>query len=181
MSKKREDILITAGKLFNKYGFVNVGVDRIISESQVAKMTFYKYFPSKDDLIGECLIERDKLFREGILRAISTNKNEGISKLKSIFDWYGEWFKQEEFFGCMFVKASDELLPDSALERIIVEHKNWLLATIQFILNNMGIKNHELVARQIRVLLDGSIINERVFRDGKAISDAWLAVLKILN
>lgn len=181
MSKKREDILITAGKLFNKYGFVNVGVDRIISESQVAKMTFYKYFPSKDDLIEACLIERDKVFREGISRAINTNKSEGLSKLKSIFDWYGEWFKQEEFFGCMFVKASDELLPDSALERIIVEHKNWLLATIQSILNNMDIKNDELIARQIRVLLDGAIINERVFRDGKAISDAWLAVLKILD
>lgn len=181
MSKKREDILITAGKLFNKYGFVNVGVDRIISESQVAKMTFYKHFPSKDNLMEECLIERDKLFREGILRSISISKTDGLSKLRSIFDWYSEWFKQEDFFGCMFVKASDELLPDSALERIIIEHKSWLLETIQSILNTMDVKNDELIARQIRLFLDGAIINERIFKDGKAISDAWLAVLQILD
>ncbi|NJK45279.1 MAG: helix-turn-helix transcriptional regulator, partial [Pleurocapsa sp. SU_196_0] len=29
-----------------------MGVDRIIAESGVAKMTFYKHFPSKDDLIA---------------------------------------------------------------------------------------------------------------------------------
>lgn len=181
MSKKREDILITAGNLFNKYGFVNIGVDRIISESQVAKMTFYKYFPSKDNLIGECLIEREKAFRNGISKAINTNKSEGLSKLKSIFDWYAEWFKQEDFSGCMFVKASDELLPDSYLEGIIVEHKNWLLTTIQSVLNNMDIKNAELIARQVRMLLDGAIINEKIFKNGEAISDAWLAILRILD
>ena len=72
MSEKKQDILTAAGKLFNEYGFVNVGVDKIISESQVAKMTFYKYFPSKSDLIEACLIERDKLVRDGVLRSINT-------------------------------------------------------------------------------------------------------------
>lgn len=181
MSKKREDILITAGKLFNEFGFVNVGVDKIILESKVAKMTFYKYFPSKDDLIKECLLERDKMFREGILRAINSNNQDGLSRLKSIFDWYNGWFANEDFFGCMFVKASDELLPDSSLEETIIENKKWLLKTIKSILNEMDIENVELVARQIRVLLDGAIINEKIFKDGKAISDSWLAVLAILD
>lgn len=181
MSEKKQDILIAAGKLFNEYGFINVGVDRIISESQVAKMTFYKYFPSKSDLIASCLIERDKLIRDGILKSINTSKENGLSELKCIFNWYNEWFRQEEFFGCMFVKAIDELLLDSSLERIIFEHKNWLLETIKSILNNMGIKNEALIARQIRLFLDGAIINEKVFKDDNAISDAWLAVLKILD
>lgn len=43
MSKKN-DILTTATRLFNQHSFVSVGIDRIIDESQVAKMTFYKHF-----------------------------------------------------------------------------------------------------------------------------------------
>ena len=53
MSKK-EDIINTALNLFNSHSYNSIGVDRIISESGVAKMTFYKYFPSKAKLIEEC-------------------------------------------------------------------------------------------------------------------------------
>lgn len=59
MSKK-EDIITTALRLFNSHSYNSVGVDRIISESNVAKMTFYKYFPSKEKLIQECLIQRNQ-------------------------------------------------------------------------------------------------------------------------
>ena len=54
MSKK-EDIINTALELFNQIGYNATGVDKIIAESNVAKMTFYKYFPSKESLIMECL------------------------------------------------------------------------------------------------------------------------------
>lgn len=52
MSKK-EDIINTALDLFNQIGYNATGVDKIIAESNVAKMTFYKYFPSKESLIME--------------------------------------------------------------------------------------------------------------------------------
>ena len=51
MSAKRDSIITTAMRLFNQYGFTNIGIDRIIDESGVAKMTFYKHFPSKNQLI----------------------------------------------------------------------------------------------------------------------------------
>ncbi|SSR84832.1 Putative transcriptional regulator [Acinetobacter baumannii] len=58
MSKK-EDIINTALELFNQIGYNATGVDKIIAESNVAKMTFYKYFPSKESLIMECLHHRN--------------------------------------------------------------------------------------------------------------------------
>ncbi len=58
MSKK-EDIINTALDLFNQIGYNATGVDKIIAESNVAKMTFYKYFPSKESLIMECLHHRN--------------------------------------------------------------------------------------------------------------------------
>lgn len=47
----RERILDAAGALFYRDGFRAVGVDRVIAEAGVAKATFYRHFPSKDDLI----------------------------------------------------------------------------------------------------------------------------------
>lgn len=47
MSAKRDSIITTAMRLFNQYGFTNIGIDRIIDESGVAKMTFYKHFHLK--------------------------------------------------------------------------------------------------------------------------------------
>ena len=47
----REKILATAFRLFYAQGFRAAGIDTIIAESGVAKATFYKYFPAKDDLI----------------------------------------------------------------------------------------------------------------------------------
>ena len=47
----RDRILQVAGRLFYREGYRAVGIDRVIAEADVAKATFYKHFPSKDDLI----------------------------------------------------------------------------------------------------------------------------------
>jgi AcrR family transcriptional regulator len=56
----RERILETAYDLFSRRGTRAVGVDTIIAESGVAKMTLYRNFASKDDLILEFLRQRDE-------------------------------------------------------------------------------------------------------------------------
>jgi AcrR family transcriptional regulator len=48
----RDRILAVAGRLFYRDGYRAIGVDRVIGEAEVAKATFYKHFPSKDDLIA---------------------------------------------------------------------------------------------------------------------------------
>ncbi|MBI0421788.1 helix-turn-helix transcriptional regulator [Acinetobacter sp. ACIN00229] len=52
---KEQAIRSTAIRLFNQESFTAVGMDRIIAESGVSKMTVYKYFSSKENLIVECL------------------------------------------------------------------------------------------------------------------------------
>lgn len=52
---KKNDILVCAARLFNQYGFKAIGIDRIIEESQIAKMTMYHHFSSKDEIILEVL------------------------------------------------------------------------------------------------------------------------------
>ncbi|EJB8410199.1 TetR/AcrR family transcriptional regulator [Acinetobacter baumannii] len=48
---KAKQVLETSSFLFGQYGFTNVGVDTIVRESKIAKMTLYQYFESKEKLV----------------------------------------------------------------------------------------------------------------------------------
>lgn len=91
MSKK-DDIINTALNLFNSHSYNSIGVDRIISESGVAKMTFYKYFPSKAKLIEECLIRRNINLQESLGAAIAAcNPQDYMEHIRTAFFWYHAW------------------------------------------------------------------------------------------
>jgi len=49
----RARILVAAGDLFHKQGIRGVGVEAIAEAAQTNKMTLYRYFASKDELITE--------------------------------------------------------------------------------------------------------------------------------
>ncbi|GAB3050978.1 TetR/AcrR family transcriptional regulator [Acinetobacter apis] len=182
MSKKQKDILYKAIELFNEFGYSSVGIDRIIAESKVAKMTFYKYFPSKDFLITECLKERDQLIRESILLSLEPiSKENGFERLKGIFDWFNHWFNQDNFHGCMFIKALDELPYNTNSRNISILHKEWTVSLLQEVLQSMGLENHQQLAFQMRMLLDGAIIHEKMFKDQRAISAVWALVLQMIK
>ncbi|KAA5784380.1 TetR/AcrR family transcriptional regulator, partial [Pseudomonas aeruginosa] len=68
---KRETIITTAMTLFNQKSYTYTGVDKIIADSNVAKMTFYKYFPSKESLIMECLHHRNINIQNSIYEKLS--------------------------------------------------------------------------------------------------------------
>jgi len=55
VARPRDRIVGTARSLFHKLGFRGVGVDTIAEEAGTNKMTLYRHFDSKDDLIVECL------------------------------------------------------------------------------------------------------------------------------
>lgn len=71
---KREDILDAAMRLFNQHGYHAVGVDWIRDEAQVSKMTLYKYFLNKEDLVGEVLKFRHEAFKSSLENAVSKKK-----------------------------------------------------------------------------------------------------------
>src|ERR1700694_4964928 len=58
----RERVLSTAYELFSHRGVRAVGVDTIINRAKVAKMTFYRHFPSKDALVLAFLERREQLW-----------------------------------------------------------------------------------------------------------------------
>ena len=183
MVSKKDAILTAATDLFSKYGYHSVGIDRIIAEASIAKMTLYKHFPSKENLIEETLKNRDTDLRTSILAAVESHQNP-TEKLKSIFDWYAHWFGSNDFHGCMFIKAAEEF-PDTSPNIVAVSqaHKRWLTELIKSLLIDIGSKNESLLASHIMVILDGLTVSANMFHqsNNKQTVSAWTYVESLLQ
>jgi len=107
MADKRELLVNKAMELFARGGYTAVGIDRILAEAGVAKMTLYKYFPSKSDLILEVLTRRDDYFRTSLMAAADAKKTTLI-KTQALFTWHDEQCNREEFYDCMIINAAAE-------------------------------------------------------------------------
>ena len=102
----RDRILDTAYDLFSRHGIRAVGVDRIVAESGVAKMSLYRHFPSKDDLVLPFLQEREQRWTKDWLQAEAERRGAtAAERMLAIFDVFGEWFVIEDFEGCSFINV----------------------------------------------------------------------------
>jgi len=179
MSKK-DQILETALSLFDTYNYSTIGIDRIIEESNVAKMTFYKYFPSKESLIYECLLFRSSSLKSKILLELE-NQDQPLAQLKKIYDWHIDWFNSDDFCGCMFQKAMlDTFAKYPSVIEPIIEYRRWLHETISIILEKMQIHNSSMSDIFI-FILDGMTMQNKV--DNSTIDSHvhWEYILKIIN
>jgi len=182
-SSKREDILSAATKLFSQYGYNIVGVDLIIKESNVAKMTFYRHFPSKEALIESVLVRRNENLQASIKNDIN-KLTDPIIKLKTIFDWYESWIFSDDFHGCMFIKASEEFRdPTSTSRKIAQAHKDWFIGFIESILKEIGLNNANQIAIHIMILFEGLTVrsNMNASPSKYEFKFAWRSIRNMIN
>ena len=110
---RRDHLLETALRMFYRHGFHATGIDAILAESGVAKMTLYKHFGSKEELILAALVLRDERWRAWLDAAIGRAGPAPRDRLLAVFDALVEWFADPGFAGCLFVRAAAEF-PDPA-------------------------------------------------------------------
>lgn len=179
MLSKREELIKKATELFNKGGYNAVGVDKIIAETGIAKMTMYKYFPSKKDLIAEVLHERDRKFRAS-LKAYVDQHDTSYEKIKAAFLWHDKWFKRRDFNGCMFINASAEFHGSrDAIHKISAEHKRLIAVYLESLL--FSLSQPAKLTTQMSLLLDGAIVAAHVTGNVNAAMDAWEVAQSLLN
>src|SRR4029079_2739297 len=109
-SEARRRILETADRLFYREGVRAVGIDRIIAEAEVAKMSLYKYFPSKDDLILTVLKYREEAVLEFFRSAMERHGRKAKNPLRAFFAALKDFFESPAFRGCPFQNAAIELV-----------------------------------------------------------------------
>lgn len=149
-----------AYELFTRHGVREVGVDAVVAHAGTAKMTLYRNFPSKNDLILDFLSRRERRWTEQWL--IHESRQRGrtpAEQLLSIFDLFGEWFARPDFEGCVFLTTLLEVNdPADAVFRAAVGHLRRIREYLRELTEAAGVDDPTLVARQWHILMKGSII-----------------------
>ena len=156
----RERILETAYELFSRHGIRAVGIDRIISESGVAKMSLYRNFRSKDELVIAFLAEREQRWTRDWLQAEAERRGEGgAERLLAIFDVFDEWFAQPDFEGCSFINVMLEFSEaDHPVRCASAKHLATIRGCVREFAEQAGVKDPEELASQWHILMKGSIV-----------------------
>ena len=156
-SAARERILATAFELFYARGIRGVGIDLIIARSGVAKATFYKHFPSKDDLVVAYLDTVDGVWSGQLRAAADAAGPEPADQLVGMFDALANACRREGYRGCAFINAAAESQPGTAVHDRTVAHKSAVLAWVRGLAQRAGARDPAALARSLTLLLDGGL------------------------
>ena len=167
MKKTYRLIADTAEQLFYQKGFGNVGVDEIRDQSGCSKTTLYKHFGNKDNLIFEVLKLRDLRFKQELTEAIADLDQQ--QSIIQIFKWHLNWYNQDDFNGCLFVRAREEIHNDNAIKELVMEHKEFIRNLICDKLRQNP--QNEAITNQLMVILEGLSNISLIYKDNKLLYD----------
>jgi AcrR family transcriptional regulator len=136
-----------------------VGIDRIIAEAGVAKMTLYTYFPSKDDLIVAVLQYREAQVLAFFRAAMARHAARTTDLLRAFFAALKEWFESPGFRGCAFQNAAVELAdPDHAGTQFVRHHKRRFANLLRGVVEESVGTGAATLAPAIALLVEGAIV-----------------------
>lgn len=158
-SAKRAHLLATAQRLFYRDGFRPVGIDTLLAEAGVAKMTLYHHFASKEALIVAVVEKLDAEVRAGLGAAIAGAGRSPARRLLAVFDWLERWFETDDFRGCAFIRALSEY-PDPAhpIHQAAWRHKQAVNALLRQLAADAGAARAGDLADALSLLIDGAIV-----------------------
>ena len=156
----RERILLTAHDLFYRDGIRATGIDKIIAGSGVSKVTFYRHFPSKNDLILAFLVYRHRRWLDWFVDALQRHGGAGAG-LTAVAAVMAEWFENPAFRGCAFINTAAELgeaLPEALV--ICRRHKQEMTQVIAGLLPDG--ERQAACADAAALAIDGAIIRAQL-------------------
>lgn len=178
----RQRILETALKLFYAEGVRAVGIDRIIAESDVAKMSFYRHFPSKTDLVCAFLEERHDRWMTWFRARFEQLSERKASKLPVVADVLQEWFASKDFCGCAFINILAETTQADTRQRAIAQsHKEDLRSVLEEIARSDGIARPQATARRALMIVEGAIVRAEMTGDAAGAASDCRHLLQALR
>ena len=182
-SEARQRILETADRLFYREGIRTVGIDRIIAEAEVAKMTLYAHFPSKDDLILAVLRYREERVLEFFQLAMERHGKRTKDRLRAFFAALKDWFESPGFRGCAFQNAAAELAdPAHAGSKFVREQKLRFAELLRGVVEQSAVGNTSArLAPAIAMLVEGAIVTAVIHGTPDAADVARSAALKLVE
>jgi AcrR family transcriptional regulator len=174
----KEILFQTAARLFYQHGYRAIGVDTIAAESGIGKMTLYRHYPSKDDLIVAYLRDSNQDFWDQFDQITKGVPTAG-EKLLAFFEALQSYVLSPDCYGCPFINVAVEY-PESdyAGHQVALEHKQSVLARFRQLSEEAGAHQPDALANALFLLMDGAYVAARMFgpsADSAAISLAETA------
>ena len=159
----KEKLLQTAARLFYQHGYRAIGVDTIASESGIGKMTLYRHYPSKDDLIVAFLRQSDGDFWRYFEQ--STGDSPGArEKLLAFFRALQGYVTSPACYGCPFINVVSEYpQADHVGHQVALEHKQAVRARFRQLAEEAGARRPQGLADGLLLLMDGAYIAARMY------------------
>lgn len=178
----RERILHVALDLFYAHGFHAVGLDRILAAVGVTKTTFYNHFPSREDLVLECVRLRDVWERESFERAVRARAGyDPRALLLAIFDVMDDWFNDSRYRGCLFIAASAEFPSrQDPVHKAAAQHFAAMEEQIRLMAEAAGVDDPAWLATSWVLLLEGAVTYRLVTGDDSVAKSAKLVAEQLL-
>jgi AcrR family transcriptional regulator len=155
--KARQRILDAAAELFYQRGIRATGTNAIIAHAGVSKATFFRHFPSKDDLVVAWLEQPAARWFDRV-RAELESTPDPRRRLLAFFEQLGRWFAEEDFRGCSFQNAAAEIPgADHPVRQMVDEYVLEIEQYFRHTAAAAGLPHPTPVAKQLTVLALGAI------------------------
>jgi len=165
----RSKILDAAARLFYRQGIRAVSVDEVAEAASVTKVTVYKHFRSKDNLIASCLYMLDDRFTAWFVAQVEAATDDPEGRLIAVFDVFDRWFHQRSFRGCAFINATVELAdPAHPAHSAVVAHKKRIRAYFHDLAEAAAVADPNAISDQWMLLSEGATVTALVEDDREA-------------
>lgn len=157
-TSRRQDLIEAAIRLFMAHGYHATGIDAILKEAGVSRMTLYNHFKSKDELILAALQHRHDQLIEQLNEALDQAHSDPLDRLLAIVEYHARWITDPEFHGCAFVNAAAEFPDDAcAIRKLIAGHKREIVSLLAREASAAGLDQPEALAERVNLVLEGAI------------------------
>jgi AcrR family transcriptional regulator len=155
--KPRERIISTARELFRKCGLRGVGVDAIAEAAGTNKMTLYRHFASKDELVAEYLRQCARAIDASWEQLERAHPGNALAQLRALLHDMADHVARTDTRGCPLVNAAVELPEkDHPARRVIEEHKIAWRTRLVALCRAAGLSEPELLADELNLMLEGA-------------------------
>ncbi|TVT26148.1 TetR/AcrR family transcriptional regulator [Amycolatopsis rhizosphaerae] len=176
----RSRILDTAAALFYERGVHAVGVQEIVRRANASKLSLYRYFPSKEDLVREMLAEHSDRIHAW-LRRKTADAPPGPQRVLSVFDLLIGWFAEPGYGGCTVLNTVSDTRMDPEITAIARRHLTRYRALLEERLREIGAGDPEGLARQLLLLIEGASVVTSIEGSPGPGADARAAAARLIG
>ncbi len=156
----RDRIFDAARDLFYRQGIRAVGVDSIAQEAGATKMSLYRAFEGKDELVAECLRESRDEFWRWWDTTVGPHANDPRAALLALFAAQMRKQKAPHDRGCPIANAAIELTDDAHPAReVVLDYNREKRRRLRELCRRFGAREADVLADSLQLLMDGACVS----------------------